>query len=206
MKNQRQAFSLLELLIVMAILALLAVLTLPALSSSLQGIKITQGTQILIDQITLARQQALSKNRAVETRIYSFKDPSSPGSQKSYRAVQNFEIQDDGTAKPLEKMVRLPSGVILDSGSSLSPLLSSSRAKQWLPTDPQISLPGISTDYDTRVIVFRPNGYTDLPAGGQSWFLTLHSENEGDSLSALPKNFSTVQIDPWTGRTSIFRP
>lgn len=206
MKKKRLAFSLLELLIVMAILALIAVLTMPALSSAMQGYRITQGTQILLDQITLARQLALSKNRAVETRIYSYKDPSVPGSERFFRAVQNFELQDDGTAKPLAKMVRLPSETILDSSSSLSPLLSSSRSKQWTSTDTQTSLPEIGTAYDTRVIVFRPSGYTDIPANGQSWFITLHAANAGDNLSSLPKNFSIIQIDPWTGRTYVFRP
>ncbi len=206
MKKKLAAFSLLELLIVIAILGLLAVLTVPALSSSMKGIKITQGTQLLLDQITLARQLALSKNRAVETRIYSYEDASIPGGKKSYRAMQNFELLDDGTVKPLDKMVRLPAEVILDSSATLSPLLGSSRAKQWTGTDTKTPLPGINTAYDTSAIVFRPNGYTDLPAGGQSWFLTLHAANDGDNLSAPPKNFSIIQIDPWTGRTSVFRP
>lgn len=206
MKKKLSAFSLLELLIVIAILGLLAVITVPALSSAMQGIKITQGTQLLLDQFTLARQLAVSKNRAVETRLYSYADPSIPGSSKSYRGVQNFELLDDGTAKPLDKMVRLPSELILDSSASLSPLLSASRAKQWTATDTQTRLPDIGTSYDTRAIVFRPNGYTDLAVGGQTWFVTLHTANAGDNLSALPPNFSVIQIDPWTGRTSIFRP
>lgn len=206
MKKTTSAFSLLELLIVMAILGLLAVITVPALSSALQGIKITQGTQLLLDQFTIARQLAVSKNRAVETRIYSYQDPAIPNGGKSYRAVQNFELLDDGTAKPLDKMVRLPSELIIDSSASLSPILSASRAKQWTATDTQTRLPDIGTSYDTRAIVFRPNGYTDLAATGMAWFVTLHSASEGDNLSELPKNFSVIQIDPWTGRTSVFRP
>lgn len=206
MSKKPSAFSLLELLIVIAILALLAVLAVPTLSSALQGIKITQGTQLLLDQITLARQLATSKNRAIETRFYSFTEPSTPGGKKAYQAFQNFELLDDGTAKPLGKIVRLPSGTILDSGGQLSSILGSARTKQWTATDTKISLPQINTAYDACAVVFRPDGCTDLNASGPFWFITLHAENDGDNLTSLPKNFSLVQIDPWTGSTSLFRP
>jgi len=205
-KRKRRAFTLIELLVVMALIVLLAVLTMPAVSSTLSGIKVTQGTQTFLDQVTLARQLALSQNRAVETRIYSYIDPAIPGGKKAFRAIQNFELEDDGTAKPLDRMKKFPPDIILDTAASLSSLLGPSRIKQWTTNDTKVTLAGIGTSYDANAIVFRPDGSTDLPAGGQSWYVTLHSENMGDGLASLPKNFSLIQIDPWTGRTYVFRP
>jgi uncharacterized protein (TIGR02596 family) len=206
MKKKPLAFTILELLIVIGILCILAVVTMPSVLSSLQGIKITQGTQVVLDQITLARQLALSRNRGIETRFYGYKDSSDADGKTHFQGIQNFELQDDGTAKPLGKMVRLPSGIILDASQTLSTLLSSSRVKQWTANDTQISLPQIGTSYDVRSVVFRPDGCTDLAPNGQFWFVTLHAENAGDNLAALTKNFSLIQIDPWTGGASVFRP
>lgn len=201
-----RAFSLMELLVVMAIIAILAAAIVPAMNSSLQGYRMTQGAQTIVDQLSLARQAAASRNRVIETRFYSLADSSTGDTSRKYRALQNFELREDGSAAPLDRIVRLPQGIILDSGGALSPLLGNSRMKQWSGNDTQVNLPGVGTSYDTRVIRLRPDGSTDLSAASQPWFLTLHAENAGDGLTALPKNFATIQVDPWTGRAALFRP
>ena len=201
-----RGFSLVELLVVMAILIVLMALTLPAINSTMQANNLTHATQAVLDELSLARQSATSKNRVVETRFYRFADPASGSPDQRFRALQNFELQEDGSAVAIDRMRRLPQGVIIDGGATLSPLLGSARAKQWTTNDTQIPLPGIGTAYETRIFPLRPDGSTDLLASAQPWFATLHYENTGDNLSSPPPNFAMIQIDPWTGQAQLYRP
>lgn len=200
-----RGFSLMELLAVIAVIAVLAAVTLPAMNATLQGHRLAQGAQMVSDHLGLARQEAVSGNRVVETRFYSFAD-SAGSTDRRFSALQNFALQEDGTALPLDRLVRLPQGVFIDSGAALSPLMGASRTKTWTATDSQVALPGVGTAYDARVVRMRPDGSTDLPAAGQPWFLTVHGDRSGTALSTLPKNFATIQLDPWTGRSTVFRP
>ena len=74
-----RAFSLVELLVVMAVIAIVAGFAVPAVTTMLKGSQLTQGSQMVVDQIALARQTALSRNRSVEVRFYKFADPEIPG-------------------------------------------------------------------------------------------------------------------------------
>ncbi|HSI87053.1 MAG TPA: hypothetical protein VK970_24920, partial [Candidatus Methylacidiphilales bacterium] len=123
-----------------------------------------------------------------------------------WRHLQNFQLREDGTAEPSGRVVDLPDGVVMSPDSGLSPLLAAGRAKSWTATDPQIPLPGIGTSYETRRILFHPDGTTDLSVSGQLWFLSLYTTERGESLPALPSNFSVIQVDPWTGRSQLYRP
>ena len=103
MKNQplparRSAFSLIELVVVIAIIAIIATFTVPAATTILRGSALTQASQTLTDQISFARQRALSRNLAVEVRFYLYADPEAPGETVNtpttgqYRAIQLFEV------------------------------------------------------------------------------------------------------------------
>ena len=55
---------------------------------------------------------------------------------------------------------------------------------------------------------FRPDGSTDLPGGKpgkrEIWYLTLVKEDvEEDST---PDNYFTIQVQPFSGKISVFRP
>jgi uncharacterized protein (TIGR02596 family) len=215
-----RGFTLVELLVVLSIMILLMTLVTPAMNNILYPAQLTQGAQMLSDQLSLARQTALTRNHSIEVRFYQFGDPEIPGEQPAspstgkYRAVQLFDVEDSGTAVALSKVQRLPPSVIIDGGVTLSSIIGLAQSSPGVPTSTtgaalNIALPRVKNQYNSSSFRFLPNGSTNLPplssTGGQ-WFLTLHGLNEGDRLGAAPSNFFTIQIDANNGHTKTFRP
>jgi uncharacterized protein (TIGR02596 family) len=202
------------MLLVIGIIGLIAALVTPAALSMVKAWQLTQGGLMVGDQLALARQTALSKNRSVEVRFYRFGDLEIPGeslsdpSKGKFRAIQLFELAEDGTAKALGKVQRLPASIIVDSGATLSTILNQSgRPVAKLSSGP--ALPRVGVSYEAALFRFRPDGSTDLiePAEpSKAWFFTIHNLADGDSLAQAPSNFLTLQIDAYNGTLRTFRP
>src|SRR4051794_11618182 len=111
-RTDRRGFSLLELLIVCGVIAVVVAFTIPAVTTMIRGSQLTQGAQLLTDQMSLARQRALTKCRAVEVRFYKFGDSEAPGESigdsgtGKYRAFQLFDVLPSGPAVPLGRIQR----------------------------------------------------------------------------------------------------
>lgn len=207
---------------VMSIIIVIASFAVPAASTVLKGSKLTQGSQMVLDQLGLARQIAIAKNHACEVRFYQFGDAEVPGEAANnptggrFHALQLFDIPDNGTAKPLGKIERLPLSISLDAGKTLSTLVGSagSSGAPLSQTGTQLNVPlprGVGLSYNAVIFRFLADGSTNLPSStsGSSptqWFLTLHDDIAGDKLNAPPANFFTVQIEPSSGKTRTFRP
>ena len=73
-----KAFSLIELLIVMAIIVLLAAMTIPSMTGILGGSKVSMGVETVMGALSSARQLASTKNRQIEFRLITMADPTSP--------------------------------------------------------------------------------------------------------------------------------
>ncbi len=226
-----RAFTLIELVVVIAVIAIIASFTVPAVLTMLKGSSMTQASQLLVDQLALARQQALSKNTTVEVRFYRYGDPEIPGESAAnpesgkFRAMQVFQVLPSGAAIPIGKVQQLPTSVIFsanldDPKQSFSSLFITEK----LVTQDKVSndktmpeLPrGIKKNYEFVAFRFQPDGSTDLAPTGSSasgvgvWFVTLHGIaekplKEGGNLRP-PPNFFTVQIDPVNGTTRVYRP
>jgi uncharacterized protein (TIGR02596 family) len=216
--NQR-AFSLLELLVVILIIGIVAVFVTPAVTTILRGSQLSQAEQIVTDQIKLAHQYAVTKNRSIQVRFIRYGDPETPGEKKdvpttgAYRAIQVFEILDSGAILPLDKPQLLPQSIVVNSGS-LSTLISDTSmkvvtaSKEKTPDgggDPALPR-GIDWNYQYVAFTFLRDGSTNLKATGVAWCVTLHNINEKSAISAPPANFVTLQVDPVSGSLRIFRP
>ena len=199
------AFTLIELLIVITISGLLLAMAVPVTNSVLTANQITTATQMVVDEISMARQVAITRNRMVEVRFYDFASVDrGDGTTPEVSAFESVAYDETNTkATPLAAVQHLPGGVLISKESTLSSLLGASRKKtNWTADDPKQSLPrGIGASYEAYVLRFRPDGSTDLGAG--SWFLTLHGSREA---GAPPPNHAALQIDPHNGSLRLYRP
>jgi uncharacterized protein (TIGR02596 family) len=218
---RRSAFSLVELVIVIAVIVIIAAFTMPAMNTILRGSHLTQASGILVGQLNIARQQALSRNRPVEVRFYRYADPEVPGETVNdpktghFRAMQLFEIQPgSGTALPIDKIQVLPGGVIFaySTAKGISSLLDDGTAGSDTGKKPLIDdknaprLPrGVDFHYEYASLRFNQDGSTNKSPTG-NWYVTVVNMNDKVSGTAPPPNFFTVQVDPVSGATRTYRP
>jgi uncharacterized protein (TIGR02596 family) len=202
-------FTILELLVVMAILVILASLMSPSISYILQGSNVSVSGELCLGALKLARQTALARNHQVEVRFYQYADADQAEvglANGHYRGIQLFEINDSGTAIPRTKLQKLSLGVIIDSNSTLSSILTLKNASATN------ALPTVGTNYNCASFRFRADGSTGLtmtaPSPPGTWCLTLHTLKVPgvDGLNSPPPNYITFQIDPLSGSVMTFRP
>jgi uncharacterized protein (TIGR02596 family) len=196
MKSRASAFSLLELLLVISIIAVLMTLATPAFNSISRGRKMDLAGASIADQIALARQVSISRNRAMEVRFYKF-TPALPGSTAGYRALQVIELQDDGGEKPVGRPVKLPDQIIVSEDAAWSSLFAPGAAVDL----PGTNVAGLGAVSAIKSFQFRAGGRTSLPDINSNYFVSAFSELPGQT-----NNFATVQVDPFNGRVRLLRP
>ena len=224
-KSAFRAFSLVELVVVIAVIVVIATFTVPAATTILKGSQISQASQQIIGKLSMARQTALSKNRSVEVRFYRYGDPNVPGEDPKdpatgkFRAMQLFEVLENGATVPMGNVDRLPVNVVFSYESTntqgLSSLLDKKRGDSVQrdpkkpgsddPTAPRLPN-GIDYNYQFVAFRFQQDGSTDLAPLG-SWYVTLIGLNDRLAQpNKPPANFFTIQLDPVSGGTKIYRP
>lgn len=196
--HRKTAFTLIELLTVVVLMMVFMALAVPAVNSMLSGLNITRAGQQFADQIISGRQSALTRNRDVEVRFIEYGSGGSTG----FRGMQIWMVDEAGSVRtPISRMVTLPDGVIINSNTSYSPLVFG-----------QGSTISGQTNFGARGMCqykgfrFRANGQTDISTGNGTNslnFITLQSATDAGSP---PKNFFTIQINPFTGKLNVLRP
>jgi uncharacterized protein (TIGR02596 family) len=199
----RAGFTLIELLVVISILLVMASLIVPAIGI-VQGNTLTRGGDLVGQTLNRARERAVTNNRRVEVRFYSFIPPDEPGSGASYRALQLFELDDLGNAKPIDKMQALPQGVMMSADPSFSTLFDSSRDLAFTAGSKPV-LPRVGTSYTASYVQFRPNGSTDLDPT-REWVVMLYSSNARVTQPTPPSNYYALEINPFSAAIRSIRP
>jgi uncharacterized protein (TIGR02596 family) len=201
-----QAFTLVELLAVMAVMGIMLVLVAPAMNQILRGSNMTQSGQFVSDQLTLARQTAMTTGRTVQVRFYLL-PVSSPGSATNYAAVQCFRMEENGTPTALTKMQSLLNRIIFASDATHSTILAN--------TAPTVTGSSTLPAYGNQIcpyvgFQYLRDGSTDLDpsqvATNGGWFVTLVDANKPIPAGGLPTNYYSVRVEPLTGHIRAFRP
>jgi uncharacterized protein (TIGR02596 family) len=197
-KSQHAGFSLLELIIVMAILIALLAASVTTFQKSARASNVASAGEIVAGNLSLAQQIANTYNRQVEVRFYRMPDDNGI---MAYRALQLFRVESSGN-KAATKPIRFPQSVILASATDKTSFLT---LTQQTPDASSPRLPRVGTNYQYVAFQFKPTGETNLDPDSK-WFLTLILDNDPIVASGLPANFLTIQIDPVSGKPSVFRP
>lgn len=194
--NSRGAFSLLELLVVMAIILFLGALAKPAINSLQESNSLSSAGQILVGQIDLARQTASTSGQTIQVRLLQLGT-----SDAGYNAVQIGRTDVNNNWMALGRLARFPgTAVVSEDKTNVSPLL----ATPDLETG-TMNVGGFS-NVSYAAFGIRPSGVVEPAASDMSsFFLGIVLWRAGNSDS-VPANFVFVQINPETGNPLIYRP
>lgn len=210
-----KAFTLIELLVVAAIMSLLLGLAVTGTSGGLESLKMKQAIQSTRYTMERARQLAMTQNKKIAVRIYETPDDSGVLAWRSLEYGILDAVTDpsapkytDPTAagfsppfKSLGSAERLPEGLVFHPSTTFTTLIGNDAQLKRGTED----APGGGTRKFVSFVVL-PDGSCDL-SSTNPWTLTIVKESTLSSgEDDLPANFVTIQINPRTGRTSLYRP
>lgn len=198
-RRSRQGFTLVELLTVMIIMGLLLAVTIPSIEGLNMSMGIGEGGQLVIDEVSLARQMASARNITVELRFIKIPSRGANG----YTAMQ---IWSPSSIVPISRMVTMPDGIgIYQDTTKISPLFATFNSTGVMPA-------GKAAAGDTYVaFTISPSGMVG-PHSTTGTEPTMTATSVGIvSLShaadtSLPNNYVIVQLNPITAATVAYRP
>jgi uncharacterized protein (TIGR02596 family) len=226
------AFSLVEMLVVIVIVSLILALATPALTRTLQSTRLTSTGETLLGSIAEAQQTAVGTNTAVEMRFFNFTDTSAGDQSPIIHSYQLFKVVAatvgsggsatiQETLTPVANLVRLPEGIVIATDNSVSGAFSYNGSSISQPDTKPNSPVGYSGVQGANYFAFRfmPDGtcrtvntnvnnmaslvYQTL----QNNFFTLtYGSGTPVTLATMPKNFYTIQLDPYTGKVRTYKP
>lgn len=192
--SRSKAFSLIELLVVLAIIGILAAIAIPALNSMSSAPNLTASANQLSAEINLARQTAVTMNSPVEVRFFDIEGG-------KYTAYASYQVNDDGTlGSAIGKITVLPKEVAMMDSAAYSTLITDApeSGSADIPQHSNVTYAGFR---------FRSSGSADLdtPSSGSAWTVTLAPRRDIEQAKT-PANFATITLIPLTGTTRIDRP
>jgi len=204
-----KAFSMVEMLAVMAVISTLSVIIVPAFRETLDRISLTGAAALVDAEISLARQAAMSRGIPVEFRIYQ-DEVSGDGQWRQFAVV--ITSGDDGSGQ-VEWVTRgsfLPGNILFDDDEQFSTVLSYADPLTSNPTAPWSGRESHNAPSGLRNkpfvgFSFNADGSTNLPPNG-SWCLTLRVPNTPRVANQPAANFVSIVLDPLTGRSMLLQP
>ncbi|TLD68561.1 Verru_Chthon cassette protein D [Phragmitibacter flavus] len=211
-RHRSRAFTLIEVLIVVTIMALLLSVTASVSQGVVNSMNFRQAIQNVKTQLEAARQSAMTTNRSVMVRLIEGEDEfGNPiwnglqiGSAESIvdPAAANYATPVSGSFEPqfkaIDSIETLPTGFVFHPASTYSTLLSNHAS---LNTGTMTDSAGSSRKY--TAFSFLPDGRCSLPSD-TDWTLTLVREQD-IKAATLPADYATIQLDPRTARTRVYR-
>ena len=196
-----EAFSLLEMLTVLAIVSILIAASVGIFNAQATRPSLTRMGNELVGALTFAQQQAITKNTAT-----AFLVVTSATDEASSRLYTALRLDGDSqTWIPVMEWKTLPPDVFFDSTSGTSTFLTNTSAVT--PALPSLSYAGRSfgsADYVFQVI--QPSG---LPFGASSPFrfrLIRGLMDTPGTVTRIGNDFCDVVMSDTTGRIGIERP
>ena len=230
-RSIHSGFTLIELLVVLALMVLVMSFVAPAVNSMLDGNNLTTAGQMISDEIKLARQIASSGNRTV--RVCLITVPPLAGTNPGYNAIQlwtavpaaltgttSAAVSTNVNYIPASKLVILPTGVAISQNKTpptvtapnapgLSALIYYCAVLNMPAGYPNAGAPYVAFDVKPTGVVVPYNTITRALPGMSGLYLTVvptRLAGVGGAATTPPPNYATIEVDPITGTTIIYRP
>ena len=199
--ERKGGFSLVEILAVLTIISLLLSMSVLGINRMADATDLTSSGDQIVNLLVQARQRALADNAHVEVRFYP---PPESAPIKQWTLVLARQGLEDSPAA-LQQPLILSEGIAISEHKVFSTLIALREPEQ----DASLLRSPSGTEREYISFKFHPNGSTDLPLSptGDTWHLTAVSRKylKRDE-AALPDNFYTIRVDPFTGTVRSFRP
>lgn len=230
-EKSRLAFTLIEMLVVVTIIVLLLAFSTPALMKTLQSSRLSSTGDTLLGAISEAQQLAFAQGVPVELRFFSYSGDFTDDSPmfRSYQMLKvETKVEGTGTALkisesmvPAGNLTKFAEGIVIPVDDELSKALSGDQ----LEDTKNGATPGYSGVSGAKfcAIRFMPDG-TCRKVGAttssdgvtqavltfqtlsESFFTITYDIGATINVGNLPKNFYTIQIDPFTGKARNYKP
>jgi len=157
------AFSLIELLCVVAVLSILAAVTVPGLQSILKGNALRTASDRAWATLSTGRQEAVSRQANVAVVLTTGRSGASSHKADAFLLLVASPNGSGWTWAPASKWIRLPAGVEVkpESGSYLSSTTASPEVAAYAGISGVLPKIDGETVADFTYVVFRPDGSVD---------------------------------------------